>query len=195
MTDTPTALDDAARRLATANPVEGAGVLAAGVVGLAAGLCESVARATLEAWEQAGGAAIQAAALRARAGEASVANARAYADARAALTAAPGSGATGRDAMLRASLLGAADTLLTIADTGADCAGLAAEIAAHGLPGLRPDAAGAAELAASAVQTAIGLVRANLALLPGDERRQRAEAIALAAEAQRARARDAASLG
>jgi formiminotetrahydrofolate cyclodeaminase len=194
VTDTPTALDDVAGQLATASPVEGAGVLAAGVVGLAAGLCESVARATLAAWEQAGGTAIQAAALRVRAGEASVANARAYASARAALAADPGSGATGRDAMLRASLLRAADTLLTIADTGADCAGLAAEIAAHCLPGLRPDAAGAAELAASAVRTAAGLVQANLALLPGDERRQRAAAIVLAAEAQRGLAREAAAL-
>jgi formiminotetrahydrofolate cyclodeaminase len=194
VTDTPRALDDAAGRLATASPVEGAGVVAAGVVGLAAGLCESVARATLAAWEQAGGAAIQAAALRVRAGEASVANARAYASARAALASESGSGATGRDALLRASLLGAADTLLTIADTGADCAGLAAEIAAHCRPELRPDAAGAAELAASAVRAVAGLVQANLALLPGDERRQRAAAIVLAAEAQRALARETAAL-
>lgn len=194
MTATSTTLDDAAGRLATANPVEGAGVLAGGVVGLAAGLCEAVARATLETWEQAGGAAIQAATMRVRAGEASAANGRAYANARAVLAAPPDSGATGRDALLRASLLGAADTLLAIADTGADCAGLAAEIAVHCLPALRPDAAGAAELATSAVRTAAGLVQANLALLPGDERRQRAEAIVLAAEAQRARARDAATI-
>jgi formiminotetrahydrofolate cyclodeaminase len=194
VTDTPTALDEAAARLATATPVEGAGVLAAGVVGLAAGLCESVARATLEAWQQASGAAIQAAALRGRAGEAAVANVRAYTRARAALAAEPGSAATGRDAILRASLLGAADTLLAIADTGADCAGLAAEIAAHCLPELRPDAAGAAELATSAVRTAAGLVQANLALLPGDERRQRAGAIVHAAEAQRELAREAAVL-
>jgi formiminotetrahydrofolate cyclodeaminase len=112
--------------------------------------------------------------------------------ARDALAAGIQPGASGRDANLRAALIRAADTLLSIAATGADCAGLAAEVAAHCVPELRADAGGAAELATSAARAAARLVEINLALLPGDERRERARMIVVTAEAQRARARTAA---
>lgn len=191
MIDTPQALDQIASRLALADPTEGAGVVAAGVVSLAAGSSEALARGSLAEWPDARGAAIQAAALRGRSSDAGAANARAYAAAREALAAPPTPGATGRDANLRAALIAAADTLLAIAAAGADCTSLAAEIATHCDSAVRPDAAGAAELAAAATRAAAALVDINLALLPDDERRRRASAIVAAAETDRARARAA----
>ncbi len=189
VTDTPTTLSAIAERLSLVSPVEGAGVLSAGVVSLAAALCESIARGSLERWEEARGAAIQAATLRRRSGEAGATNARSYAAARDALAQTPHPGVTGRDAALRAALIAAADTLLAIAAVAADCAGLAAEITGRCEPALRADAAGAAELAAAAARSAAALVEINLVLLPGDERRERAIAIVAAAETDRERAR------
>lgn len=167
-------------------------MIAGGVVGLAAALCESIARSSLATWPGGRGAAVQAATLRARADEAAAANARAYAAARDALQTPVVPGTKGRDATLRAALLSAADTLLAIAAGAGDCAGLAAEIARGCAPGLRADAAGAAELAAAAARAAGVLVEINLALLPGDERRARAQAIVAEAEADCVRARETA---
>lgn len=164
-------------------------MVAAGVASLAAGLCESLARGALESWTESGGAAIQAATLRARATEAGAGNAVAYEAARQALRELAHRGGTGRDANLRAALIAAADTLLAIADTAADCTALAAEIAARCEPAERADAVGAAELATAAAQTAVALVDINLALLPTDERRERARLIAAAADDECRRAR------
>jgi formiminotetrahydrofolate cyclodeaminase len=182
------AVSQIAERLALAFPVEGAGVVAAGVLELASALTESIARASLDSWTEARGAAIQAATLRARAHQAGIANARAYAAARAALARQPQQGVTGRDAALLAALVAAADTLLAIATTGADVAGLAAEVAARCEPALRADAAACTELAVSAVRSAATLVDINLALLPGDQRREQVRSIATAAESARSRA-------
>ncbi len=187
--DTSTRLATLARDLALASPAEGAGVVAAGVASLAAGLCESLARGALESWSESRGAAIQAATLRARAVDAGAGNALAYEAARQALRELAHPGATGRDANLRAALVGAADTLLAIADTAADCTALAAEIAGRCEPAERADAASAAELAAAAAHAAAALVEVNLALLPADERRQRARSIVAAADSERRRAR------
>ena len=92
--------------------------------------------------------------------------------------------------MLRAALVAAADALLAITATAADCAALAAEIAAHCEPELRADAAGAAELAAAAAGVAASLVEINLALTPGDPRRVRARALVQTAESESRRARE-----
>jgi formiminotetrahydrofolate cyclodeaminase len=189
VTDAPAGLAAIAQQLASASPVEGAGVVAAGVAGLAAGLCESLARGSLPSWDDSRGVAIQAATLRTRATEAGAGNARAYAAAREALRELAQPGGTGRDANLRAALIAAADTLLVIADTAADCTALAAEIAGRCEPAERPDAAAAAELAAAATHAAAALIEINLALLPGDERRQRAAAIVAVADSERERAR------
>ncbi len=186
---TAAALSQVAERLALASPVQGAGVVAAGVVELACGLCESIARASLDGWTGARGAAIQAATLRARAREAGVANARAYEAARDVLARQPRPSATGRDAALLAALVASADTLLAIAATGADAASLAAEVARGCEAALRSDAAAAAELAVAAVSSAATLVDINLALLSGDQRRERARSIVAAAENARTRAR------
>lgn len=189
MSEPANALGRVAADVATALPSAGAGVVAGGVVALAAGLCEAVARASLEFWPDARGVAVQGAQLRRRAIAAAAENAAAYAAARAALETGPAG--TGRDAALRAALVRAAEAPLSIATVAADCAALAASIA-HGCEaGLRADAAAAAELAAATAQAAAGLVDINLALLPGDERRQRARDAAEAANVQRARARAA----
>jgi formiminotetrahydrofolate cyclodeaminase len=177
--ETAVALSWLAERLALASPVEGAGVVAAGVVELSSGLCESIARASLHCWADARGMAIQAATVRARAREAGIANGRAYGAARDAL-ARPG--ATGREGELLAALTAAADTLLAIAAAGADGASLAAEVAGHCEAGLRADAAAAAELAVAATRSAAALVDVNLALLAGDHRRERAYSIVAAAD-------------
>jgi hypothetical protein len=183
---------DALGRLAAevaAAPEAGAGVVVGGVVGLAAGLCEALSRASLGGWGDAAGVAAQSAELRRRAGDATVENAAAYAAARAALAGI--NAGQGGDGMLRAALLRAADAPLSIATIAVDCATLAAAIADSCEPALRADAAAAAELAAATAQAAAGLVEINLALLSDDERRQRAREAVAAAEVQRARARAA----
>lgn len=189
MIEAPEGLAALAADLAAGSPPTGAGIVAAGVVGLAAGLSESIARASLDSWDQAGGAAVQALTLRRRAEAAGRDDAQAYAAARTALGQRAVSTGTGRDAALRAVLVAAADALLSIAATASDCAALAGEIAAHCRPELRADAAGAAALAAAAAGVAASLVEINLALAPGDARRARARELARAAEFSRAAAR------
>jgi formiminotetrahydrofolate cyclodeaminase len=188
VSDATSGLSSLAASLAVGDPPEGAGVVAGGVCELAAGLCESLARASLNDWPGARGAAVQAATLRARAGAAREANARAYAAARESLARPSVPGETGRDAGLRAALLSAADTLLSICAAAGDCAGLAAEVAEGCDPGLKADAAGAAGLAAAAAQAAAGLVAINLAVLPDDERREQVVAIMAGAKASLDRA-------
>jgi formiminotetrahydrofolate cyclodeaminase len=188
LTELADALERAAAEVAASSD-GGAGVVAGGVAGLAAGLCEAVSRASLDSWPDARGAAAQGAELRRRAGLATAENAAAYAAARAMLARMPAG--TGRDATLRAALVRAADAPLSIATIALDCATLAAAIAESGEAALRADAAAAAELAAATARSAAGLVEINLALLPGDARRQQARAVAGAADEQRARARAA----
>lgn len=196
--ETAVALSRLAERLALASPVEGAGVVAAGVVELSSGLCESIARASLHCWPDARGMAIQAATVRARAREAGIANGRAYGAARDALARPPRPprpGATGREGELLAALTAAADTLLAIAAAGADGASLAAEVAGNCEAGLRADAAAAAELAVAATRSAATLVDVNLALLAGDHRRERAYSIVVAADRSGVAARAAVDPG
>ncbi len=171
-----------------------AGVVAGGVTGLAAGLCEAVARAGLTVWPGARGAAVQAAELRRRAEEATAENAVAYGAARTSLGTPAAAGETGRDALLRAVLLRAAEAPLRTALHAADCVTLAADIAREAPPDLRADAVAAAELASAATRAAAGLVEINLALLASDPRRAQARAAVAAAEADVARARDIAGL-
>ena len=99
--------------------------------------------------------------------------------------------APGREGALLAALTAAADTLLAIAAAGADGASLAAEVAGHCEPGLRADAAAAAELAVAATRSAATLVDVNLALLAGDHRRERGHAFVVAADRSAVAARAA----
>lgn len=188
--DAPEGFAELAGKLAQASPPAGAGVVAAGVASVAAGLAESVARASLNSWPEATGVAVQAQVLRRRAAAAGRGNAEAYVTARRWLNQRAEPRAPGRDAMLRATLFAAADALLVITAAGADCATLAAEIAAHCQPELEPDAAAAAELAATAARAAASLVEINLALSPLDPRRARARALVQTAESEVRRARE-----
>lgn len=160
---------------AMAAPPAGAGVVTASVIMTAAGLCESLARTGGS--PDARGLAVQAMHLRARADAASSANARAYTTARERLRPSAQTKETGRDAMLRAALVQAADTLLSIAGVAADCAALAATLAETVAPDLRPDAVAAAELAAGATAGVAVLVEANLALPADDVRRELAASL------------------
>jgi formiminotetrahydrofolate cyclodeaminase len=192
MTEPSDALASLAAELAQASPPVGVGVVAAGMVCLAAGLTESIARASGAGWTGASGAAVQALTLRRRAEQAGSDDTSAYALARAALArSTTPSGGTGRDGALRGALIAAADALLAIAATAADCATLAAETAAHCEPAIRADAAGAADMAAAAAGVAASLVEINLALGPSDERRVRARELVRVAESARHRAREA----
>jgi formiminotetrahydrofolate cyclodeaminase len=190
VTGAPEGFAELAGELARASPPAGAGVVAAGVAGLAAGLAESIARASLDSWADASGVAVQALVLRRRTDAAGRDDAEAYATARRWLEQRAAPTAPGRDAMLRAALLAAADALLVITAAAADCATLAAEIAAHCPPALVPDAAAAAELAAAAARVAASLVDVNLALTPGDPRRARARSLVQTAESETRRTRE-----
>jgi formiminotetrahydrofolate cyclodeaminase len=190
VTDAPGAFAELAGELAHASPPAGAGVVAAGVASVAAGLAESIARASLSLWTEATGVAVQALVLRGRADAAGRNSAEAYTMARRWLDQRADPRASGRDAMLRAALFRAADALLVITAAAADCATLAAEIAAHCTPELEPDAVAAAELAATAARAAGSLVEINLALTPLDPRRVRARALVKTAESESRRARE-----
>jgi formiminotetrahydrofolate cyclodeaminase len=181
------ALAAVAEEIATTSPSSGVGVLTGGVVALAAGLCEAVSRACLDSWDEARGAAVQAAELRRRACAAAAENALAYSAANDALARRAQPGGSGRDALLRAALVRAADAPLAIATIASDCATLAAAIA-HGCDhAMRADVAGAAELAAAAARSAAALVEINLALLPDDARRAQARSAVASADAARLR--------
>jgi formiminotetrahydrofolate cyclodeaminase len=174
-----------------ATPGPGAGEVAGGVVAVAAGLCEAVARASLPAWPDGRGAVVQAAELRRRAHALAAENARVFDAVRGALRP-PLTPSSGRDATLRATLLRSAEVPLQVATAACDCAVLAAAIAHDAHPDLRADAIGAAELATGAARSAAWLVEVNLALLSDDPYRLEARAVVAAAEAARTAARDAA---
>jgi formiminotetrahydrofolate cyclodeaminase len=190
VTTAPESFAELAAQLAHASPPAGAGVVAARVASVAAGLAESIARASLSTWPEATGVAVQALVLRRRADSAGRDNAEAYATARRWLSQRAEPGATGRDATLRAALFAAADALVVITAAAADCATLAAEIAAHCQPALAADASAAAELSTSAARAAASLVEINLALTPVDPRRARARALVQTAESESRRARE-----
>jgi formiminotetrahydrofolate cyclodeaminase len=177
--------------LAAGPPGPGVGEVAGGVIAVAAGLCESIARASVEHWPDGRGVVAQAAELRRRAETLAAENAAAFGRVRTALLA-PQQATTGRDATLRATLLRAAEIPLALASTAADCAILAAAIARDALPDFRADAIGAAELATGAARSAAWLVEINLALLPDDPFRVQARAVVAAAEHAREWARETA---
>ena len=67
MTTAPEGFAELADELANDSPPTGAGVVAAGVTSVAAGLAESIARASASTWPEASGVAVQALVLRRRA--------------------------------------------------------------------------------------------------------------------------------
>jgi formiminotetrahydrofolate cyclodeaminase len=169
--------------LARATPVPGAGPAAALVTAAAAALAAMAARSSRESWPDAGAAAAQADALRARA----VKLGREDADALEAYLAARGpTGETRREARdfrLGQALDEAADIPLAIAETACDVAMLAAEVAGRCVGDVRPDAASAALLALGAARASAHLVEVNLAAGPEDPRVKRAHELLRAADA------------
>jgi methenyltetrahydrofolate cyclohydrolase len=139
------------------------GPLAAVVAALAASLLAAAADRSRDDWDGAAGARAQAQALRRRALSLAQGDADAYADARAAL--AQRGGPT--DPETRNIRIGEAVSLagrvpLEIGATAGDIAQLAGEVATHGNPEIRADAAIAAILAAGAARAAAQLVEVNL---------------------------------
>jgi methenyltetrahydrofolate cyclohydrolase len=153
---------------------------AAAVLVLAAGVSR-------DSWADAAGAVAQAEALRDRAAPLAQRDAEAYTAAHEARRAAAGLPPEQRDYRVGEAFSQAAEPPLEIARIAADVAELAVEVAAHGNPAVRADAAAAAHLAAAAARGAAGMVGANLTALEGDPRV--AEAERLAAAASRAAAR------
>ena len=89
---------------------------------------------------------------------------------------------TQRNTLIGETLSRAADIPLLIAETAADVAELASEIAVQGNPNLRGDAAAASLLAASAVRVAANLVEINLSTVEGEDRIERARTLIAGAE-------------
>ena len=164
--------------LAEAGPGPAGGTAAALATTMASGLVRLVARVS-DGWEDAPGIAAQAAALGDRSLLLADDDHRAYTHAVELLR------TSDRDATLGKALRRAAEVPLSIAETAADVASLAALAARNGADAVRADAWAAATLAEAASAAAAGLVHVNLATQPEDELRTRADLAARTAAAAR----------
>lgn len=169
-------LDDFLDRLAAGGQAPGGGSAAALTVAFAAGLVAMVARCSRGSWEDAGGVAAQALAIRERAAHLTRDDAEAWRVAVDALAEASAERTGGRDRELEEKLGRAAALPLEIAELGADAAALAALVGEYCDGAYRADAAAAAALAAGGAGAAAHLVEVNLAVREGDERLLRARA-------------------
>lgn len=167
--------------LAAETPAPGGGSTAAVVTTMAAGLAAMAARFSREHWEGAAGAIAQAETLRARAAPLARADAEAYENVLAALRMPKDLEPEVRDSLLGEAFSRAAEVPLQIAAAAADVADLGAVLAEEGNPNLRGDAVAAALLAEAAARAAANLVEINLGTTEGDERVERARALAEAA--------------
>jgi formiminotetrahydrofolate cyclodeaminase len=158
--------------VSSADAVPGSGWVAGISAALAAALVAKAA-ARSDGWSGAEGARAQALELRDRLLALAGQDVRAYETALTALER--------RDANLARALVKAAEVPLTIAETAADVAAVAAEAAVCADGAARADASAAAALAAGAARAAVKLVEVNLATGSDDERLGRAERAAEAA--------------
>jgi formiminotetrahydrofolate cyclodeaminase len=161
-----------AEAISSGEVVPGSGWVAAVSAALAAALVAKAAKRS-EGWSESAGARAQAIELRDRLLALAEQDALAYETALTSLER--------RDAGLARSLAKAAEVPLTIGETAADTALLAAEAAERADGSARADAAAAACLAAGAAQAARRLVEVNLATGPDDDRLARAGRAAEAA--------------
>jgi formiminotetrahydrofolate cyclodeaminase len=152
----------------------GGGSVAAIVTAFAASLTAMGARFATDQWEDAAGAVAQAETLRARVLPLADEDARAYESFLLARRMSEEFDPQVRDAAIGEALSRAADVPLAIAEAALDVASLAADLAEHGNPNLRGDAATAALLSEAAVRATANLVEVNLATREGDERVERA---------------------
>jgi formiminotetrahydrofolate cyclodeaminase len=138
-----------------------------------------------------GGAVAQAASLRARLNSLAEQSAAAYRRARDLLDRAEGRrpGELSADeedrSALGPALLEAADVPLAICEAAGDVVELAVWVARDGPADRRPDAVAAAFLAEAAAAAAAELVHVNLAVMPDDERAERARRLVAATESAR----------
>jgi formiminotetrahydrofolate cyclodeaminase len=168
----------------------GSGSAAALVVGLAAAISGSAARASPAEWRDAAGVAAQADSLGARARQLARENASAYEKARFALERTRALPEL-RVAELPEVLSRSMDVLVRIGEAALDVAELSRAIATRASGDVRADAAAAAGLAAGAARAVESLVRANLLVTPEDDVVQQASRLAGSADdAARAAARE-----
>jgi formiminotetrahydrofolate cyclodeaminase len=158
-----------------------AGGAAAAITGAMAAALVAMAARLSEAWEDAGGAAAQAASLGARLATLAQTDADVYGETLVVLEHRDEIPPERRDYVLGEALSRAAQAPLAIAETTADVALLAAEVAQRSEPQLRADADAAAALAAAAAQAAARLVEVNLSATRHDPRVAQARTAAEAA--------------
>jgi formiminotetrahydrofolate cyclodeaminase len=163
-------------------PAPGGGSAAALVGAMAAALCTKGARFTNDEGAVAQGRALERRLLRMAPEDAKV-----FEDALRNLDEPRDPDPDRRDYQLGRSLAAAAEVPLRIAESCADVALLAAELAERGRPELQADAAAAAVLAEAAARVASHLVAVNLGTTESDDRVRRAERSADAAGAAAAR--------
>jgi formiminotetrahydrofolate cyclodeaminase len=167
--------------IAAETPAPGGGSVAAFVTEMAASLAAMAARFAHD-WEGAAGAVAQAEALRHRAAPLAIEDAVAYENVLTAMRMPKELEPEVRNTLIGETLSRAADAPLQIAETAADVAELAAEIAVSGNPNLRGDAAAASILASAAARVATNLVEINLATVEGDDRVERARSLVRSSE-------------
>ena len=167
--------------IAAETPAPGGGSVAAFVTEMAASLAAMAARFAHD-WDGAAGAVAQAETLRHRAAPLAAEDAVAYENVLTAMRMPEELESEVRNTLIGETLSRAADIPLLIAETAADVAELASEIAVQGNPNLRGDAAAASLLASSAVRVAANLVEINLSTMEGEDRVERARTLVAGAE-------------
>lgn len=178
----------------------GGGPAAALTAAAAAAVTAKVARGSRATWIEAGGAIAHAESLRMQAQALIERDAQAYREASSALlhgersarrgvaapaAVTPASAPGDRERIAEEALIQAADLSLAIADAASQIAQLAAQVARHCPPSLRPDAVTAVALAEAAACAAARLVDVNRRLPADDPRRAASNAAAQAARQAR----------
>jgi len=177
-------LSELLERIASSEPVPGAGPAAAWTCALSASLVEMVCAVMLRREAEADPArsarSARASALRAGALALAERDMDAYREVLAARR-------EGGAALLHSALAAAAGPPLAIAEAAAEVAALAADAFADASGGVRGEAATAVLLAEGAVRAAAAIVEFNLAGEPSDPRHARGRELVEAARAARAR--------
>jgi formiminotetrahydrofolate cyclodeaminase len=175
-----------------AGPVApGGGSALAFTVAMAAAVVRMAAHVSAGSWDEAGGVAAQADALRARVAPLAQLDADVFDQALAVRDGAAALPPEKRDWEIGKAFAAAAEPPLEIARVAADVAELAAAVAVSGEARVRPDAIAAATLAAAAARAAVTIVEANLTAVQGDARIDEAAELAFIAERAAVQARRA----
>ena len=157
--------------VASREPAPGGGASAAVAVALAAALACMAARFSNDHLADAEALAATAEDLRGRVVPLARADAVAYGRVLEAYRAQPDDGDGERRPSVREALTEAADVPLSIAESGAEVAGISARLAEEGNPNLRGDAATAVALAGAGVRAAATLVELNVSAGGADDDR------------------------